>query len=264
MLASWVLCCVLVAAPPAGAEDLASAEAQVLFQDAQAKYETHDYAGAIELFTAAYARAHDIEDGEVRDQALGRLSFNLAQTHVLAYDIDLEPQHFVVARKLLADYRGYERALGRDPDVDTDVIRLENELAERERIEAEAEAEAAAEAEPGEVALPVADTSVRDRRRRRVGIALVSLAAPFGGLAVAGAVIGTGAKSEFEEGTTGDLRLAATSRGRTGDILLGVGVGLAVISAATGATLLGLSFQSERGHVAVRATPGGLVIGGAF
>jgi hypothetical protein len=228
-------------------------QARELFEDGQAKYDTHDYSGAIEAFTAAYRHAEQIEDATVRDEALARLGFNLARAHVSAYDVDQDDEHLMLARRLLADFRGHERELGRDPDSDTDVQRLEAELAARERKRDEA-------------ATAVSPKLVkRDRKRKHAGISLLVLAAPFGGVAVAGALVGLGAKREFETVTTGDARYDAQTRGRTGDVLLGVGIGLAVLSAAAGATLLGMSAKSKRGHqVTARATLGGFVIEGAF
>jgi hypothetical protein len=181
------------------------------------------------------------------------LGFNLARAHVSAYEIDHDDEHLVLARRLLADFRGHERGLGRDPDTDTDVLRLEAELAELERQRTKPDAAAQAP-ELGE----------RNRKRRRAGISLVVLAAPFGGVAVAGAIMGAQAKREFESVTTGDARRDAQTRGRTGDVLLGVGIGLAVLSAATGAALLRVSAKSKHGQVTAGATLGGLVIEGAF
>jgi tetratricopeptide (TPR) repeat protein len=240
----------LLAAPAAP-----DVEARELFQDGQAKYDTHDYDGAIEAFTAAFASAEQIEDADVRDEALARLSFNLARAHVSAYDIDHDDEHLVLARRLLADYRGHERELGRDPDIDTDVQRLEAELAKRERARDEAKG-----ASPS--ISPMAEK--RDRTRRNAGISLLVLAAPFGGVAVAGALVGVAARNQFETVNTGDARRDAQTRGRTGDALFGIGIGLAVLSAATGATLLGISAKSKRSQVTARATFGGLVIEGAF
>jgi hypothetical protein len=229
-------------------------EARELFEEGQAKYDTHDFDGAIEAFTAAYARAEKIEDGELRDEALARLGFNLARAHVSAYDVDHDDEHLVLARRLLADFRGHERELGRDPDSDTDLQRLEAELAELERKRDETNG-----------AAPVApETIKRERTRRQAGISLLVLAAPFGGVTVAGALMGVAAKQQFETVDTLDARRDAQTRGRTGDALFGIGIGLAVLSAATGATLLGLSAKSKRARVTTRVTFGGLVIEGAF
>jgi hypothetical protein len=77
MLSALAICIALMSAPV----DPAADEARVLFEDGQAKYQTHDYSGAIEAFTAAYAEAERIEDAGLRDEALARLAFNLARAH---------------------------------------------------------------------------------------------------------------------------------------------------------------------------------------
>jgi hypothetical protein len=255
MLSALAVCLALMSAPTDPGED-----ARALFEVGQAKYDTHDYEGAIEAFTAAYARAEQIEDTDLRDDALARLGFNLARAHVSAYDIEHDADHLVLARRLIADYRGYERARGRDPDTDTDVQRLENELSEREQQRAETTT-----VDANTVDTTVApEVSKRDRKRRKAGISLLVLTAPFGGLAVATAILGAGAKTDFETVNTGDARRDAQSLGRTSDLLFGVGIGLAVLSAATGATLLGLSAKSKKRQVTARATFGGFVIEGAF
>lgn len=253
------ICFALMSAPPEPAAeapaDPAADEARALFEDGQAKYETHDYSGAIEAFTAAYAKAEQIDDADLRDEALARLAFNLARAHASAYDIDEDAEHLSLARRLLADFRGHERALGRDPDADTDLQRLERELTEREREREKATVDT-------NTISPKTAASIR--KKRNSGIALMVLAVPFGGLAATGAILGSGAKSDFETVTTGAERRDAQSLGRTSDVLLGVGIGLAVISAATGATLLGLSAKSKKMQVSARATLGGFVLEGAF
>lgn len=259
MLGALAVCLVLGTAPGALAPG-PDAEARALFEQGQARYATHDYDGAIEAFTAAHARAEQIEDATVRDEAIARLGFNLARAHASAYDIDQDAHHLVLARRLLADFRGYERELGRDPDTDTDVQRLEAELSERERQQAERERQQA----PDQAITAPPEHGKPDRKRRSAGISMLVLAVPFGGVAVAGAIMGAQSKNAFETVTSGDGRRDAQTRGRTGDVLFGVGIGLAVLSAATGATLLGMSAKSRRGQVTARATLGGLVIEGAF
>jgi hypothetical protein len=263
MLGALAVCLVLGTAPGALAPG-PDAEARELFEQGQARYATHDYDGAIEAFTAAHARAEQIEDATVRDEAIARLGFNLARAHASAYDIDHDVHHLVLARRLLADFRGYERGLGRDPDNDTDVQRLEAELSERERQQAERERQQAPDQATDQATSTSPKLGKPNRKRRSAGISMLVLAVPFGGVAVAGAIMGSQSKNAFETVTSGDGRRDAQTRGRTGDVLFGVGIGLAVLSAATGATLLGMSAKSKRGQVTARATLGGLVIEGAF
>jgi hypothetical protein len=251
MVPALVLACLLAAAPEAKPRS----EAAELFDKGQAKYATHDYPGAIEDFTAAYALAQELEEDSVRDQVLARLAFNLARAHVAAFDVDGDVNHLVLARRLLADYRGHERAMGNDPDADTDVKRLEKDLLERER------------SVPGHGAVePTVDaaSSKRARTQRRVGISLLALAPALAAPAIAGAVMGARARTDFESVTTGDARLDARRRGRVGDVLLGVGSGLASLSAIAGMTLVIVSRQGSSSEITLGASPSGVLIGGRF
>jgi hypothetical protein len=232
---------------PAGEDpvvDPQAREAARLFDTGQAKYETHDYAGAIADFTAAYDLAFALDDSELRDEALARLAFNLARAHVYAHDLDASAGHLATARRLLADYRGHERNHGRDPDADTDVRALEVDLREREA------------AVTGEL------ERTRSRRHRRVGIGLLATAPAFAGLAVTGAVLGARARDSFETATTGESRLDARNRGQVSDVLFGVGVGLTAVAAIAGVTLVvvgrGANPKTERVALQVRPTGMGL------
>lgn len=254
---AWVAVVVLLAQDAEPADDTAVENAQERFHAAQARYDTHDYLGAIEAFTEAYDAALNIPDPGQRDLALSRLRYNLARAHVYAFDIDAEPEHLEIARNLLADYRANERALGRDPDVDTDVTGLEAELAQRER-EAGIDDRSSGGAQREDSVRP------RHRSQRIAGISLLSLAAPFAGLGVWGAVQGSRASEAFETVDTGAARLDAQRRGQTGNVLLGVGTGLAAASAITGAVLLGVGLRGERREIALAPTPTGFTIAGRF
>ena len=239
--------------PDSAVFDSATHEAARLFDAGQAKYDTHDYAGAIVDFTAAYDLAANFADAERRDEALARLAFNLARAHVYAHDLDHDARHLGIARQLLGDYRGHERAQGRDPDADTDVTALELDLREREQ--------AIARDQPRDE-----PPDRRAKARRRAGIGLLAITPAFAGLAVAGGVLGAQAKDEFEADPTGAGRLDARSRGRVGDVLFGVGVGLTAVSAIAGITLVAVrgNGQRETKTLAVRLQPTGLMVEGRF
>ncbi|PRQ01185.1 hypothetical protein [Enhygromyxa salina] len=255
-----IVLCSAPASAPAPVEDPDSvmiSAAQQLFLDGQTRYETHDYLGAIEAFTGAYAVAEEIGDPIRRDRALARLRYNLARAHVYAYDVDAAHEHLELARRLMADYRADERAIGKDPDTDTDVKQLEDDLVQREAAHQRAVAHL-----QGPPPDPI--NTRRGQTQRRAGISMIALAAPFAGLAVAGGLMGAQANRAFTSVTTEDARTAAQQRGRTGNVLFGVGVGLAVISAASGATLIGLSAKTRRAELSLSATPTGLVLAGEF
>lgn len=229
----------------------------MLFDSGQAKYETHDYLGAIDDFTAAYNLALEFDDEAVRDEALARLAYNLARAHVYAFDLDGDAGHLEQARRLLADYRGHERQQSRDPDADTDLVRLERELLERERKLANAEG---SQSEPNLEPEP----APRARARRRAGISLLAIAPAFAGVAIAGGVVAARAGDEFESVTTGQARLDAQRRGRVGDVLFGVGIGLAAATTITGVALIVAGRPGKDRAIALRAGPGGVTLEGRF
>src|SRR5690349_15875727 len=62
-----------------------NAEAEAMFRKGQAKYETADFNGAIDLWTEAYAL---VESTPETASIKALLLFNLAQAHVKAYELD--------------------------------------------------------------------------------------------------------------------------------------------------------------------------------
>lgn len=266
MLATLVLCCALGFAPSSDER----AEAEALFKSGQAKYETHDYAGAIADFTDAYNLALELDDEGLRDDVLARLAYNLARAHVSAYDVDREPSHLELARRLLADYRGHERQMGRDPDSDTDILRLEAELRERERgLKDDTPSEAPKPAPDPEPKVepqpePIVDAQPRARARRRAGISFLALAPAFAGLGIAGGIMAAQASEDFADVTTGGGRLDAQRRGRMGDVLLGVGIGLAAASAITGVALIVVARPDRDRKLALTLRPNGVALEGRF
>jgi tetratricopeptide (TPR) repeat protein len=252
MLATLALCCALALAPEPGS----MAEAEALFNSGQAKYETHDYAGAITDFTAAYNLALEFDDESQRDEVLARLAYNLARAHVSAYDVDADPDHLKLARRLAADYRGHERQMGRDPDADTDLQVLEADLLERER--ALKPEEKAPDEEPKPEPQPP------PRGKRIAGISMLAIAPVFGGLAIGGGVMAAQARDDFRAVTTGAARMDAQQRGRVGDVLLGVGVGLAAASAITGVALIVSGRAGKNRKLAITIQPNGITLTGRF
>ncbi|MFO7564418.1 MAG: hypothetical protein R6X02_17360 [Enhygromyxa sp.] len=258
MLAPLVLCLTFAFAPEPAADDL-QAQARALFDSGQARYETHDYGGAIADFTAAYNLALDFDDPSLRDEALARLAFNLARAHVSAHDLDGDPSHLELARRLLADYRGHERQMGRDPDTDTDLERLELDLLARERELAPAEGPQSEQQQE-----PPVEARPRARAQRRAGVSLLAISPAFAGLAVGGGIMASKASEDFAQVTTGEARLDTQRRGRVGDVLLGVGVGLAAASAITGVALLVIGRSGKTRDLALHLRPTGVTLEGRF
>lgn len=74
-------------------------EARDLYKKGKAQYETFDYAGAIETWTAAYALVPE-ESLQVKIE----ISYNLASAHEQAYALDGDRQHLQQAKLLLETY----------------------------------------------------------------------------------------------------------------------------------------------------------------
>ena len=74
-------------------------EARSLYKQGKAQYETFDYAGAIETWTAAYALVPE-DSLQVKIE----ISYNLASAHEQAYALDGDRQHLQQAKLLLESY----------------------------------------------------------------------------------------------------------------------------------------------------------------
>lgn len=90
------------AEPPTEAPESDTETAESIFRRGQAKYETADYVGAIELWTEAYAL---VESTPENAAIKALLIFNLAQAHVKAFELDEDAIHLKQARSLLESYR---------------------------------------------------------------------------------------------------------------------------------------------------------------
>jgi tetratricopeptide (TPR) repeat protein len=88
-------------AAPRGRADPAAQQAAELFDQGSRRYETADYAAAIELFTQAYELAVEIEHEKTRNDAVARLLYNLAGAHLKAWEVDRDPAHLRQAIDLL-------------------------------------------------------------------------------------------------------------------------------------------------------------------
>lgn len=233
-------------------------EAAELYSRGAASYQTHDFDAAIESFTAAFSVAQSIDDEEKRERVLSRLRFNLARAHVAAFDIDGDVEHLRVARRLVNDYRGAAREAGRDPDADTDVADIEQELALREQNAGEPAADAADDPTqgpattgqggdtPGTATGPSAsDDAAPGRSLRIAGYTSLGLSLPFVAIGAVGSIRGQAAESSFKSALTLDERNAADRRGDNANTMAYVGYIGAGVAVITGATLLGLAARKR-------------------
>lgn len=158
-----------VRAAPAKGNDQLNAKISGLAQEAQTRFETADFAGAIELWTQAYAA---MPDEPAYDKRRNVLAYQIAQACVEAYELD--PQ-LVYLRKAERLFDNYLKTISAKDKVTTakvqgtlDELREKIRVAEeREAAEKQAAAEAAERAGPEdeEQAAPKADEAEAEDRR---------------------------------------------------------------------------------------------------
>lgn len=88
-------------AAPARAKDELNAKISALAQEAQTRYETADFAGAIELWTQAYAA---LPDEPAYDKRRNVLAYQIAQACVEAYALDPQLVYLRKAERLFDNY----------------------------------------------------------------------------------------------------------------------------------------------------------------
>jgi hypothetical protein len=235
-------------------EDPAVDEAQRLFNEGANKFETADYAGAIELWTQAYGIVPNVPEYAL---IKAKLIANLASAQERAYAIDHETGHLEQAKILLESYRGaiddiYTSALEREHELAWVAERLGKIDAELQAVaEAEAARRAAAEAEARLKAEAATETSEPARASGQglviSGSVLTGLGVAGLGVMIGGLVIG-GSNNDISDIPSNDLEARATrfSQGRLGNTLaIASGVGGAVLL-GTGVALLVVGLGHKR------------------
>jgi tetratricopeptide (TPR) repeat protein len=277
-----------VAAP---GESSSNAEAETMFRRGQAKYETADYNGAIELWTEAYAL---VESTPETASIKALLLYNLAQAHVKAYELDEDAVHLKQAQQLLQSFRNNLSLLYEDKaQLDEETKKVDERLAEIETMLAaskppEPEDEPADEPPAPEVVEPEPQPAPEDAGDARPGKPLIiaggvllGLGVGAGVISIVGAVLGSGAndiadldpadltarEQQFGTGRTGNALAIAGAVGAglllpIGGALIGVGAKRNGKAKSTTALLqrtrLGASFGGAWGN------GGGLTISGRF
>ena len=274
-------------AAPAEEPAAAPAEApnaEAIFRRGQAKYETADYNGAIELWTEAYA----LVDSTPENASIKALIiYNLAQAHLEAFDLDQDTIHLKQALRLLESYRKNLDLLYEDTEaIAAERQTVDDRIAELEAAIAEAEAEPEPEPDEPDEPPPPADPSTdpgpvdappSGKALVITGGVLLGLGAAMLGTGIAGGLIGASANdiSELMPGdTAGREDQFALGRAANGMAFLGyVGGGVFI---ATGAALLGVGVKRNKqraraGVAGLRLSPtinpgrgGGLTISGRF
>lgn len=259
-IASALVATLALVAPPvyAAPEVDPDAEARRLHQEGQARYDTADYAGAIESWTRAYAALPNrAKSAAMRPVIL----YNIASAREKAYDVYGDVAQLRQARELLVKF---EESID---EIFTDSEQAEHERARvRERIahvDARIEQHERGASPPGDDAEPVSDSlpppvvtapppqmhPVADEpakggpdARVITGGVLLGLGAAAAGVGFAG--LGIGVKANDLDGLADDDldgRERQFDRGRAGNamaiagvvaapVLLGVGIALVVLA----------------------------------
>jgi tetratricopeptide (TPR) repeat protein len=251
----------LAAGAPAEGAAAPNENAEAIFRRGQAKYETADYNGAIELWTEAYALV-DSTPENASIKAL--LIYNLAQAHVKAYELDEDPIHLKQAQQLLQSFRANLSLLYEDQaQLDEEVAKVDERLAEIDEILAAREDEpdepdepepTPEEPPPPVVEPPGEDPGVDTTGRSgtpllAAGGAALGLGAAFGVVGLVGALMGSSA-NDISELDPLDLegRAQHFNKGRTGNTLLIVGAVGAGILIPTGVALLVVGAKRNKAH----------------
>jgi hypothetical protein len=291
-LAALATCVCLMAAPfqPAAAwtgpaESSPNAEAEAMFRKGQAKYETADYNGAIDLWTEAYAL---VESTPETASIKALLLFNLAQAHVKAYELDEDPIHLKQAQQLLQSFRANLSLLYEDKaQLDEETRKVDEKLAEIDALitkleTPEPEPEPEPEEPPPPEVVPDEQPTSDNGKPPRTGKSLIieggiflGIGVVFGGVAIAGTIVGSGA-NDIGDLDPNDLaqREQRFDSGRRGNIMLLVGSIGAGVLIPIGAALIAVG--AKRNKEAKRNTAmlqhtrigpnfaGGLTISGRF
>lgn len=216
-------------------------EAKRLFDEGAGKFETADYAGAIEAWTRAYSIVPNLPDYAATK---AKLIANLAHAQERAYEVDNETSHLNQAKILLESYR---EAI---PAIYTSSMEKEKEHAwvedRLEKIEKELQAAA-------DRAAAAEEDQRQSEKTLKPGQGLIISGAVLTGLGVAGLgvmatgmVIGNGA-NDIDDIPTNDLhaREARFDRGRMGNALaIAGGIGGAVL-VGTGVALLAVGVKKK-------------------
>jgi tetratricopeptide (TPR) repeat protein len=234
------------------------ADAQRLYDRGKAKFETADYADAIELWTEAYAIVPETSEGA---QIKGLLLYNIATAREKQFDVSRDPAELRQATILLESFeRSIPTLYGEGPEAEAERTKVQSKIAELEARLREHEAQlAAAEGDddadedttppPPEPTPPPDDGQQRRGARGLVIGGAVAAGLGVGGLGLMAAGLGMGARAnDISDLAPDDVdgRRARFDRGRTGNALAIAGGVAGGVLLLTGAVLLGLGLKRAR------------------
>jgi hypothetical protein len=200
------------AEPPAATTEPAPdlEQAKALYLEGKAKFDTYDYAGAIELWTRAYARLPDVpEAGTIRNN----LAYNISTAQILAYEQDGDVVRLKRAKQLLAGYLDGLGSTGEE-GLEQEIERVRARVAE---LDAQIEA---AERPRAPAPTPKPAPSTDDRGSRKLapltiaGIALASTGVALSSGAFVGLALGRRADRRLDDQVGDELMGMSTEADR--------------------------------------------------
>lgn len=236
-------------------------QAEALYRRGQAKYETADYAGAIELWTEAYA----LVDATPENAAIkALLLYNLAQAHVKAHELDEDPIHLKQALQLLENFKLSVNLLYEDEAAQAEELaRVEGKIAEVEaKIAALEQEEPEPEPDPeppppsvGPVDQGPVDTPRPGTPLIAAGAAVGGIGLVFGVVGVVGAVMGAQANDvDALDPLDVESREDQFRRGRTGNALAFAGAILGGVLLPTGVALIAVGVTRNKRAASARVS----------
>jgi tetratricopeptide (TPR) repeat protein len=237
-------------------------QAETLYRKGQAKYETADYAGAIEQWTEAYA----LVDPTPENAAIKvLLLYNLAQAHVKAHELDEDPIHLKQALQLLENFKLavdllYEDEAARAEELDKVEGKIDELEAKIAALEPEPEPEPEPKPEPPSPSAGPVDQGPVDGPRP--GTPLIAAGAAVGGIGLAFGVVGVvgaviGARANNVDGLDPldvEAREDQFRRGRTGNALAVAGAILGGVLLPTGVALIAVGVTRNKRAASARVS----------
>ena len=253
-------------------------EAQALYREGTTMFDSADYNGAIEKFTAALNLVGSAEE-DTHTRLM--LLFNIASAHEKQYDIDEDEAHLRQALTLYQRYREFAQTrgdLGEELDIESRIARIERLLKESDEPEPVAEGP-----EPVAAAGPVDIGDWKKPRKTGIGLVVGGSVATIGGvvLAVLGTQLEPNAQSQVDEladmGVPMDHPAWAegeqfvVDERRKGRAMMGAGVAVSVVGlvgVGVGSYYLVKAKKIKEGRLSVTPTfsrgATGIQIGGRF
>ncbi len=210
-----------------------------IYGEGKAKYDTHDYKGAIESWTEALSLLPPVtENREIRND----LVYNIATAQEKAYDIDKDAAHLRSARALLVDFVDeYKRLYTPTDEARAEVKRVKERIAKLdERIAAAEKASPSphgvenAEAKRKAAALQqvfAADPALSQQYKSGRGMVIggsIALGLGVLSLLVAASALGDVGRNDPDRGLNRGIAIAFGAVGVggvvAGSVLLGIGV----------------------------------------